>query len=102
MGQRQRIAIARALIKNPELLLLDDATSAVDLDTENSIKSSIKNIQSCTKIIISQKISMIKDCDVIAIIEQGKITQIGTHEQLLLQNDTYKTIYLSQNETIKE
>ncbi|QNM93880.1 ABC transporter ATP-binding protein [Mycoplasma sp. Pen4] len=97
-GQRQRLCIARALIKQPKILILDDATSAVDFKTEAEIKQALNKINSCTKIIIAQKVSSIKNCDRIVIFKDGKIEQIGTHSQLFETNEFYKELYeIQQN-----
>ncbi|WP_406613535.1 ABC transporter ATP-binding protein [Mycoplasma corogypsi] len=95
-GQRQRLSIARALLKNPKILILDDATSAVDAKTENSIKKALKEINNCTKITIAQKINSIIDADRIVIMEDGQIQAIGKHEQLLAENKYYQTLYATQ------
>ena len=95
-GQRQRICIARALAKNPTLLILDDSTSALDLLTEKTIRNNIKNRMNMTKIIVSQRISSVMDSDLIIVLEKGKIVASGTHEELLKNSDIYRDIATTQ------
>ena len=96
-GQKQRLCIARALIKNPKILILDDSTSAVDTATEAQIRSALKSeLSDCTKIIIAQRISSVMEADKIIVMNDGKITGIGTHAELLDTNEEYSEIYYSQ------
>lgn len=96
-GQKQRICIARALLKNPKILILDDSTSAVDTKTDKLIRDAFQNkIPNTTKIIIAQRVSSVEDCDKIIVMEQGKINQVGTHKELLKTNSIYKEVYESQ------
>ncbi|MBO5948690.1 ABC transporter ATP-binding protein, partial [bacterium] len=98
-GQKQRLSIARALNKKSDLLILDDSFSASDYLTERKIKNSIKtlsNERNIAAILISQRINSIKDCDKILVLDYGKITGYGTHEELLNSCETYKEIYYSQ------
>ena len=96
-GQKQRTAIARALIKKPKILILDDSLSAVDTKTEDAILKSLRNDESkVTVIIISHRISTIKDADYIYYIEDGKVKEAGTHEELLSQKGSYKSMYDKQ------
>jgi len=96
-GQKQRLCIARALLKKPKILILDDSTSAVDTATEAQIREAFKSeIPDCTKIIIAQRISSVKDADTIVVMNDGKITGIGTHEELIENNPEYSEIYFSQ------
>lgn len=96
-GQKQRACIARALIKNPKILILDDSFSAMDIKTENRIKNNIKNyLDNTTYIVVSQKISSILDMDKIIVLENGKIVGFDNHSSLLKQCDMYKEIYNSQ------
>ena len=96
-GQKQRLCIARALLKKPKILILDDSTSAVDTATETQIRNAFANdLPDCTKIIIAQRISSVMDADNIIVINDGKITGMGTHEQLLASNEEYGEIYYSQ------
>ena len=96
-GQKQRLCIARALLKKPKILILDDSTSAVDTATEAQIRSAFAtDLPDCTKIIIAQRISSVKDADTIVVMNDGKITGIGTHEELLASNEEYGEIYYSQ------
>lgn len=96
-GQKQRLCIARALLKKPKILILDDSTSAVDTATEAQIRESFAtDLPDCTKIIIAQRISSVKDADGIIVMNDGKITGIGTHEELLASNEEYGEIYYSQ------
>ncbi|EQK38039.1 ABC transporter ATP-binding protein/permease [Paraclostridium bifermentans] len=96
-GQKQRVCIARALIKNPKILILDDSFSAMDIKTENRIKNNIKNyLDNTTYIVVSQKISSILDMDKIIVLENGKIVGFDNHSSLLKQCDMYKEIYNSQ------
>ncbi|MDY4011652.1 MAG: ABC transporter ATP-binding protein [Fusobacterium gastrosuis] len=98
-GQRQRLCIARALLKKPKILILDDSTSAVDTKTDKAIRRAFKfDLPNITKIIISQRISSIQDSDRIIILDEGEIIGLGTHEELLINNSIYKEIYESQNE----
>lgn len=93
-GQKQRIALARALAIRPSILILDDTTSAVDLETEAHIQESLRNLDfPCTKIIIAQRISSTKDADKIVIIKDGTIADIGTHEELISREGYYKEVY---------
>ena len=97
-GQKQRLCIARALLKEPKILILDDSTSAVDTKTDRLIRSGLKNdLPETTKIVIAQRISSIEDADQIIIMEDGHIDAIGTHEQLLKNNHIYQEIYYTQN-----
>lgn len=97
-GQKQRLCIARALLKNPKVLILDDSTSAVDTKTDAIIRSELKKaIPDTTKIIIAQRVSSIMDSDKIIIMDNGKIDAIGTHEELLATNKIYQEIYYIQN-----
>ncbi len=97
-GQRQRLCIARALISKPKILILDDSTSAVDTKTDAQIRKAFReDIPNTTKIIIAQRISSVQDADMIVVLDGGKISAIGTHEQLLANNDIYKEVYYSQN-----
>lgn len=92
-GQRQRLCIARAILKNPKILILDDSFSALDKITEAKVKDNLRNeLPNMTKIVISQKISSIKDADKIIVLDNGNITHIGTHEELLNTDDIYKDI----------
>ena len=96
-GQKQRLCIARALLKKPKILILDDSTSAVDTATEAQIREAFKNeLPGCTKIIIAQRISSVMEADTIVVMNDGKITGIGTHEELLETNSEYSEIYYSQ------
>jgi ATP-binding cassette subfamily B multidrug efflux pump len=97
-GQKQRLCIARALIKKPKIIILDDSTSAVDTATEALIRRSFKNeLKGSTKIIIAQRISSVIDADEIIVMDDGKVTGIGTHEELLASNKEYQEIVYSQN-----
>lgn len=96
-GQRQRLCIARALIKKPKILILDDSTSAVDTLTDSKIRQAFKeNIPETTKLIIAQRISSIKDADRIIVLDDGKINGVGTHEELLETNEIYREVYDQQ------
>ena len=96
-GQRQRLCIARALLKKPKILILDDSTSAVDTATDAKIRKAFREeIPGTTKLIIAQRISSVKDCDRIIVMEDGRINGFGTHEELLAGNEIYKEVYESQ------
>ena len=96
-GQKQRLCIARALLRKPKILILDDSTSAVDTKTDNLIQTAFKEeIPDTTKIIIAQRISSVENCDRIIVIYHGEINGIGTHKELLKSNKIYKEIYNSQ------
>ena len=96
-GQKQRLCIARALVKKPKILILDDSTSAVDTKTDKLIRDAFENkIPNTTKIIIAQRISSVEDCDKIIVMKQGEIDSIGTHEELIKSNEIYKEVYESQ------
>ena len=98
-GQKQRLCIARALLKNPKILILDDSTSAVDTKTDKLIREAFKNeIPDITKIIIAQRISSVKDADKIIVLNDGKISGIGVHEELIISNSIYKEVHDSQEE----
>jgi ATP-binding cassette, subfamily B, bacterial len=96
-GQRQRVAIARAVIKPAEILIFDDATSALDLKTEAELYSKLgKNKKDTTKIIIAQRIASVKNADRIVVMDNGKLADVGSHEQLMITSSIYKDIYDSQ------
>ncbi len=98
-GQKQRLCIARALLKKPKILILDDSTSAVDTATEAKIREAFATeLQGSTKIIIAQRISSVQEADQIIVMDDGRITGIGTHEELLQSNDAYREIYTSQTD----
>jgi ATP-binding cassette subfamily B multidrug efflux pump len=97
-GQKQRLCIARALLKKPKILILDDSTSAVDTKTDAKIRNGFKRfIPETTKIIIAQRISSVQDADKIIVMSKGSINAIGTHEELLKTNEIYQEVYYSQN-----
>lgn len=97
-GQKQRLCIARALLKDPKVLILDDSTSAVDTKTDAMIRKSFREeIPNVTKIIIAQRVSSVQDADQIIVMDGGRINAIGTHEELLASNEIYKEVYYSQN-----
>ena len=97
-GQKQRLCIARALLKKPKILILDDSTSAVDTKTDKTIRAGLKKYApETTKIIIAQRTASVEDADRIIIMEGGRINAVGTHEQLLGKNDIYTEVYTTQN-----
>ncbi len=96
-GQKQRLCIARALLKKPKVLILDDSTSAVDTATDARIRKAFReNIPNTTKLIIAQRISSVQDADHILVMEEGQINGYGTHEELLATNEIYREVYESQ------
>jgi ATP-binding cassette subfamily B protein len=98
-GQKQRLCIARALLKKPRILILDDSTSAVDTATEAHIRKAFASeLKDTTKIIIAQRIGSVMDAHRIVVMDNGTITGIGTHEELLATNTEYQEIYYSQME----
>lgn len=98
-GQKQRLCIARALLKDPKILILDDSTSAVDTATDKKIRDNLKNkLTDLTKIIISQRITSVKDCDKIIVLKNGRLDAFDTHENLLKSNAIYKEMYQMQIE----
>ena len=102
-GQKQRLCIARAILKKPKVLILDDSTSAVDTATDGKIREGMKNLlPETTKIIIAQRINSIQHADKIVVLDDGKIDDIGTHEELLSRNEIYKEVYISQQESKME
>ncbi len=102
-GQKQRLCIARALLKKPKILILDDSTSAVDMATEARIREAFKNsLKESTKIIIAQRINSVKDADEIIVLDEGRITGVGTHDYLLENNLEYQEIYYSQTDRKEE
>ncbi len=100
-GQKQRLCIARALLKKPRIIILDDSTSAVDTATEAQIRKAFREeLSNSTKIIIAQRITSVRDADFIVVMNEGKITGVGTHDELLADNIEYKEIYESQADTV--
>ena len=95
-GQKQRLSIARALIKEPKILILDDSTSAVDMETESKIQKALKEMKGTTIFIIAQRISSVMNADKIIVLEDGEIVAEGRHEELLKTSPIYQDIYHSQ------
>jgi ATP-binding cassette, subfamily B, multidrug efflux pump len=97
-GQKQRLCIARALLKKPKILILDDSTSAVDTKTDELIRHALKNnIPDTTKIIIAQRVASVQDADKIVVLDDGKIIAVGAHDELLETCEIYREVYESQN-----
>ena len=100
-GQKQRLCIARALIKKPKIVILDDSTSAVDTATDSKIRTALRDgLRGTTTIIIAQRITSVCDADKIIVMEDGKIDAIGTHEELLASNEIYRDVYESQQKGV--
>ena len=100
-GQKQRLCIARAILRKPKVLILDDSTSAVDTATDAKIRAALKEaLPGSTKLIIAQRISSVMDADVILVLDDGKISGMGTHEQLMVSNQIYREVYQSQQEGV--
>ena len=98
-GQKQRLCIARSLLKNPKILILDDSTSAVDTATDARIRTAFReSIPGTTKLIIAQRISSVMDADHIIVMNNGKVDGFGTHEELLASNEIYRDVYNSQTQ----
>ncbi|HAY72254.1 MAG TPA: ABC transporter, partial [Ruminococcaceae bacterium] len=96
-GQKQRLCIARALLKNPKVLILDDSTSAVDTKTDAMIRKAFREeIPDTTKLIIAQRISSVQEADRIIVLNNGEINGIGTHDELMENNDIYREVFESQ------
>ena len=96
-GQKQRLCIARALLKKPKVLILDDSTSAVDTKTDALIRKAFaEEIPDTTKIIIAQRIASIMTCDRIAVLDEGKLSDVGTHSELMERSEIYRDVYESQ------
>ena len=97
-GQKQRLCIARALLKKPKILVLDDSTSAVDTKTDALIRKAFREeIPDATKFIIAQRVASVEDADKIIVMENGRINAVGTHRELLENNEIYREVYYSQN-----
>ena len=102
-GQKQRLCIARAMLRHPAVLILDDSTSAVDSTTEGLIRESFKkNLKGTTVIIIAQRISSVQYADKIVVLDDGTVSGVGTHDQLMKTNQIYQEIYASQQEGVQE
>ena len=102
-GQKQRLCIARALLKKPKIIILDDSTSAVDTDTDRRIRSALKEkLADMTTIIIAQRITSIMDADKIVVMNDGKIMDIGNHEELLARNEVYADLFYTQQKGVSE
>ncbi len=102
-GQKQRLCIARAILKKPNVLILDDSTSAVDTATDGRIREGMKNLlPDTTKIIIAQRINSIQHADKIIVLDDGKINDIGNHDELLSRNEIYREVFISQQESKME
>ena len=101
-GQKQRLCIARALLKKPKVLILDDSTSAVDTATDAKIRAAFRSeLSDTTKLIIAQRISSVSDADRIIVLADGRIDAIGTHEELLAENEIYREVYNSQQKGVE-
>ena len=95
-GQKQRISIARAISKNAPILILDDSTSALDMETESEIQKTLDDIKSTTRVIVAHRISAVRNADEIIYLENGRIAERGTHEQLLKKKGLYYETYIAQ------
>ncbi len=102
-GQKQRLCIARALLKHPKIMILDDSTSAVDTATDASIRKALReNLAGMTTIIIAQRIASVMDADRILVLNEGQVADIGTHEELMGRNEIYRDVYTSQQKGAQE
>jgi ATP-binding cassette subfamily B protein len=102
-GQKQRVALARTLLEQPDMLILDDTTSAVDAETEYAIQNELKNyLNNKTSIIIANRIVSVMDCDQILVLDKGKIVQHGTHNALLNQTGFYRKVYDIQTSNLAD
>jgi ATP-binding cassette subfamily B protein len=100
-GQKQRLCIARAILKQPKILILDDSTSAVDTATDAKIRQAFRQeLKNTTKLIIAQRVTSIADADLILVMEQGRIAAQGSHEELMKTCEIYRDVYMSQQEGV--